>query len=233
MGLLGESGYLFSLDKKTWGELMHLTELNSGTDIIYQIQIKKNIFEFNGKVLGGNDNCILLSPVCVNGRVFRFDNSDTRVSVIYKHKNKVPIIWKSVNCKTILHNSQKIYQVSQTEEGVEYNRRATYRIDIMVDCVAKMCNGTRIQVGQVKDISKTGFSILLDKDISDTINTGVTVLFTDNEYDISIYGMIVRKAGYSKNKVLYGCRLIKTSENFNNYMSNKQRTIIEMLQSEK
>ena len=212
---------------------MNLTELNNGSNIIYQIQLKKNLFEFEGKVLGSNDSSILLSPVCVNGRVFKFDGSDIRVNIIYKQKNKLPIIWKAVNCKTILYNSKKLYKVSQTQDGVEYNRRSTYRLDIMVNCVAKMCNDTQIQVGEVKDISKTGFSILIDNDISDTINTDVKVIFTDNGYDISLYGIIVRKAGYSKCKVLYGCKLIKTSDNFNSYMSNKERNIIEMLQTEK
>ncbi len=212
---------------------MHLTELKHNSDIIYQIQIKKNIFEFSGKVLGGNDSCLLLSPVSISGRVFRFDNSDTKLNIIYKHKNNLPVMWKSVDCKTILYNSQKLYKVTETQEGFEYNRRATYRLDIMVNCVAKMCNDTRVEVAQIKDISKTGFSILLDKDISDTINTGVKVLFTDKGYDISIYGMIVRKAAYSNGRILYGCRLIKTSDNFNNYMSDKQRHMIEMLQQDK
>lgn len=211
---------------------MHLTELNNGKDITYQIRIKNNLFEFDGKVLGGNEVSLLLSPVCINSRVFRFDDANnTSLSIIYTYKDKLPVIWKDVDCKTISYGNKKIYRVSETAEGIEYNRRGTFRLNIMVKCVVKMNNDKNIEVAEIKDISKTGFSVILDKDISDTINTGIKVMFTDDNEDISISGMVVRKAAYSNNRVVYGCRLMQVGSNFNNYMSNKQRNMIEHLQS--
>lgn len=209
---------------------MHLNELDNGENIKYQIKIKNNLFEFDGRVLGSNKSGLLLSPVSVNGRVFRFDNTDTSLSIIYGYENELPIIWENVTCQTITFDTRKIYRVSETSEGVQYNRRGTFRLNIMVNCVVKMCNDTKIEVAKLKDVSKTGFSVILDKDISDTINTGIRVMFTDDSEDINISGMVVRKASYSNGMVLYGCRLMHTSNNFNSYMSNKQREMIEYLQ---
>lgn len=209
---------------------MHLNELDNGENIKYQIKIKNNLFEFDGRVLGSNKSGLLLSPVSVNGRVFRFDNTDTSLSIIYRYENELPIIWENVTCQTITFDTRKIYRVSETSEGVQYNRRGTFRLNIMVNCVVKMCNDTKIEVAKLRDVSKTGFSVILDKDISDTINTGIRVMFTDDSEDINISGMVVRKASYSNGRVLYGCRLMHTSNNFNSYMSNKQREMIEYLQ---
>lgn len=209
---------------------MHLNELDNGENIKYQIKIKNNLFEFDGRVLGSNKSGLLLSTVSVNGRVFRFDNTDTSLSIIYGYENELPIIWENVTCQTITFDTRKIYRVSETSEGVQYNRRGTFRLNIMVNCVVKMCNDTKIEVAKLKDVSKTGFSVILDKDISDTINTGIRVMFTDDSEDINISGMVVRKASYSNGRVLYGCRLMHTSNNFNSYMSNKQREMIEYLQ---
>ena len=49
---------------------MHLNELDNGENIKYQIKIKNNLFEFDGRVLGSYKSGLLLSPVSVNGRVF-------------------------------------------------------------------------------------------------------------------------------------------------------------------
>ena len=209
---------------------MHLNELDNGENIKYQIKIKNNLFEFDGRVLGSNKSGLLLSPVSVNGRVFRFDNTDTSLSIIYGYENELPIIWENVTCQTITFDTRKIYRVSETSEGVQYNRRGTFRLNIMVNCVVKMCNNTKIEVAKLKDVSKTGFSVILDKDISDTINTGIRVMFTDDGEDINISGIVVRKASYSNGRGLYGCRLMHTGNNFNSYMSNKQREMIEYLQ---
>lgn len=209
---------------------MHLNELDNGENIKYQIKIKNNLFEFDGRVLGSNKSGLLLSPVSVNGRVFRFDNTDTSLSIIYGYENELPIIWENVTCQTITFDTRKIYRVSETSEGVQYNRRGAFRLNIMVNCVVKMCNDTKIEVAKLRDVSKTGFSVILDKDISDTINTGIRVMFTDDSEDINISGMVVRKASYSNGRVLYGCRLMHTGNNFNSYMSNKQREMIEYLQ---
>lgn len=209
---------------------MHLNELDNGENIKYQIKIKNNLFEFDGRVLGSNKSGLLLSPVSVNGRVFRFDNTDTSLSIIYGYENELPIIWENVTCQTITFDTRKIYRVSETSEGVQYNRRGAFRLNIMVNCVVKMCNDTKIEVAKLRDVSKTGFSVILDKDISDTINTGIRVMFTDDGEDINISGMVVRKASYSNGRVLYGCRLMHNGNNFDSYMSNKQREMIEYLQ---
>lgn len=159
---------------------MHLNELDNGENIKYQIKIKNNLFEFDGRVLGSNKSGLLLSPVSVNGRVFRFDNTDTSLSIIYGYENELPIIWENVTCQTITFDTRKIYRVSETSEGVQYNRRGAFRLNIMVNCVVKMCNDTKIEVAKLRDVSKTGFSVILDKDISDKLirESGLCLLMT-------------------------------------------------------
>lgn len=170
-------------------------------------------------------NKLYVEPFMHNDVILNFNSPNISLSMIAYEDEKAPYIWKSITIeKEVIEN--KIYHVITSGlSGVRINRRENFRVYVGLDAKATINGGKEKIDVIIKDISETGFAVLVDSAIQAKINTNDALLveFFDpaQEQFMSLLGRIVRGAVLEK-YYLFGCRTLKDGGMSRKYIANKQ-----------
>jgi len=109
-----------------------------------------------------------------------------------------------------------------SKDGTKMNRRHAYRLEIHAPANIYVGQSDEQVGGTVRDVSATGFAIITHKD---GIRRGESVRAEtlNQELEMPLAGVCVRKKTIAKDKFLYGCKLKYEDPNLRKFINEKQR----------
>ena len=186
--------------------LISLKLNKEGKSTVVSAKIKKN-----------TEKALFLEPIIINGKELNLaDEKDLVIDLIYENQKDKPLIWRNIAYKMVVIDGRKIILMSDSKDGVHYNRRETFRLDMDVKGVLNK-NESVI----VHDISTSGISFYTPKENKKTVGDEIHVKFVGGYEDINVAGQIVREVE-KEDRNLYGCE-IKKNIQVEKFMVNEQR----------
>lgn len=202
---------------------MLLQEMTEDNNLIIELSMNGQKYEFPSKVIRKVNQGVLVEPIRINGKILSFNSSGGGITVsIYMIRDgKPPMLWKGVAVNSIREEEGTLYKISANGEGFEVNRRGAFRLFIGISGVAQLGTNRKAVDVIVKDVSESGFSFVGTEDMDNVINMPVRLVFADFNQNYSLMGIIVRKVVIGENKIVYGCRLGVRNANLEQYISQK------------
>lgn len=206
---------------------MYLQEIGAGSRVTILVGIGSQTLTFDTVAEETTENGILTEPVYRNeklvgfrtkGLIIRIQVSNVVDQKVYEFAN-VEIL----NVKT--EDEQIHHKMVCKMPGKQINRRAAVRVWLGLDGIAQIGIHRTAYDVLIKDISISGISFVLEKDLNVDPGTLAHIVFNDSQerMKFSISSIIVRKAVLEDGKVLYGCRMNQESPTIARYINNKQR----------
>lgn len=208
---------------------MVLAELTDDCNLIFEMSLNGQKFEFPVNLLEKGNNFIITEPIKINGKVLSFSSKESvGINLICIRKDKVPVVWKAVGISVIMEKGKSQYKVTPSSEGFESNRRGAFRLFVGVTGVAQMGTNRKALDIIVRDVSENGFSFVTSEDVEHSKNMPVRLVFGDMQRNFSLMGIVVRKVVIDEKRIVYGCRLGVKNNNLAQYISEKQRQMMSM-----
>ncbi len=206
---------------------MLLQEIDVGSKATILVRIGSQTLAFDTLVQEPAEEGVLTEPIYRNDKLIGFKTKGLIITVqicnlsdekVYEFNN-VEIL----NVKT--KDGEIHHKMICKYPGKQINRRTAVRVWLGIEGVARVgVNRTAYNV-IVKDISVSGISFILHKDMG--IDPGEMAHITFNDVDartkFSLSAIIVRTAEMEDGRVLYGCRLNQESPAISKYVTDKQR----------
>ena len=206
---------------------MLLQEIDVGSKATILVRIGSQTLAFDTVVQEPAEEGVLTEPIYRNDKLIGFKTKGLIITVqicnisdekVYEFNN-VEIL----NVKT--KDGEIHHKMICKYPGKQINRRTAVRVWLGIEGVARVgVNRTAYNV-IVKDISVSGISFILHKDMG--IDPGEMAHITFNDVDartkFSLSAIIVRTAEMEDGRVLYGCRLNQESPAISKYVTDKQR----------
>lgn len=171
--------------------------------------VSVEIFKVTSKML-------VLKPIIIDGKVLNPQDSAMRVELIYERGDEKPLIWKNLSYGVIKLENKPYMVLADKTDGVEYNRRTTYRMDM--DVQGTLNSNERVIV---HDISSTGISFYTSKDNRKLVGSPIRLKFMGGYEEIRVTGKIVREV-VGEDRNMYGCT-IQSSMEVDKFLSEEQR----------
>lgn len=204
---------------------MEIRELSTSYKMSITISNGQSNVTLHSDIVSIVANKMYVEPFMHNGVVLSFNSENVSISMIAYEDEKTPYFWKTVTVEKEMIEDKVYHVISSGLIGVRLNRRENYRVYVGIEGKARLASSNeRIDV-IVKDISETGFAVLVDVKTEAKINTNdaLFVEFYDSvqEMHLSLMGRIVRGA-VSEKYYLFGCRTLKDDGMSRKYIANKQ-----------
>ena len=165
---------------------MILQDLNEGEEITLEIFWGDNHYEIPTTIVGKNSGGTMINPFNYNGTLLELNSAryrDMIFNVYYiEPYSNTRIAWKNVTVETIIYQHNTFYIVRANNFrmlALDSERRARRRMPLLANgMVYTRSNGARIPV-HMNDISDGGLSFRVQKNLVDSIDGPITVLFED------------------------------------------------------
>ncbi len=206
---------------------MLLQEIDVGSKATILVRIGSQTLAFDTLVQEPSEDGVLTEPIYRNDKLIGFKTKGLIITVqicnisdekVYEFNN-VEIL----NVKT--KDGEIHHKMVCKNPGKQINRRTAVRVWLGIEGVARVGNNRTAYNVIVKDISVSGISFILHKDMG--IEPGEIAHITFNDVDartkFSLSAIIVRTAEMEDGRVLYGCRLNQESPAISKYVTDKQR----------
>ena len=192
------------------GDLVSITVHNNGKKL-----------NLESKLVTVVDNCLVVEPFQMNDAIINFPNS-VDIEMMVVHQTETPLYWQKVNVTTKLYHDKNHHVITSKLPGVKMNRRASFRVYIGQSVKLNGVKEDAINC-TLRDISSTGFSVLVTKDINIELHKKIMAEYSDRSmnkyYELS--GRPVRKLE-TGNYMCYGCVLDKRNPDLESYLTQKQ-----------
>lgn len=206
---------------------MLLQEIDVGSKATILVRIGSQTLTFDTPVQEPAEDGVLTEPIYRNDKLIGFKTKGLIITVqicnlsderVYEFNN-VEIL----NVKT--KDGEIHHKIICKNPGKQINRRTAVRVWLGIEGVARVGTNRTAYNVIVKDISVSGISFILHKDMG--IEPGEMAHITFNDVDartkFSLSAIIVRTAEMEDGRVLYGCRLNQESPAISKYVTDKQR----------
>lgn len=171
----------------------------------------------SARIKKATENILLLEPIIVDGKELNLRNEkDLIIDLIYESQMDKPVIWRDVLYKAVPVDNKYCLAMSDSREGVHYNRRNTFRLDMDVKGVLN-----RNESVIVHDVSGSGISFYTALDNRKNVGDDILIKFVGGYEDISVAGKIVREV-LKEERYLYGCS-IKKNVKVEKFLADEQR----------
>lgn len=208
---------------------MQLQEVSENSNLIFELSLNGQKFEFPSKCTGVSGNSIFAEPIKIDGRVLNFKSEvSVTINLVLIRKDKSPIVWKGIGVSVVMVNGKTMYKVIATADGFEMNRRGAFRLFVGISGVAQMGVNKKAVDVIVKDVSETGFAFVSNENIDNIIDVPIRLVFSDLNMNFNLSGICVRKVIIDENKIIYGCQLNRENPMLLRYISEKQRQLLSM-----
>ena len=204
---------------------MEIRELTTSFKMSITISNQQSSMTLNSDIAFVQGDKLYVTPFEHNGVILNFNSNAVVVSMIAYQEEKSPFLWKIVRITRESIDGVHYHVITSDVVGVKINRRENFRVFIGIDGKATILGKDVPFDVMVKDVSESGFAILVDVNSNIKINKNEAVMidFYDKEIDerFNLTGRIVR-AEMTERYVLYGCRLLKDNDLMRRYIANKQ-----------
>lgn len=214
---------------------MKLTELPVDTPISFILHIGDREVPFESKITEVNlkRGKVYAEAVIQEGRVVTFKGIPGIYLDMYaSFVDEKPILFPKISVIPMKNADNTFcYELVASEDGKPHNRRAAFRCFVGADAAIAPGVGMNTVNGVIRDVSTTGFSVVLPNQVS--INKGQVVysvledLIGDTDkYSFSLYGVVVRVQPLETGRTVYGCKLNKPLAGLDTYVAKKERSQI-------
>ncbi len=204
---------------------MEIRELTPSFKMSITISNQQSSMTLNSDIAFVNGDKLYVTPFEHNGVILNFNSNAVVISMIAYQEEKTPFLWKIVHITRENIDGVNYHVITSDVAGVKINRRENFRVFIGIDGKATILGKEVPFDVMVKDVSESGFAILVDVTSPVKINKNEAVMidFYDSVVDerFTLSGRVVR-AEVAERYVLYGCRLLKDNDLMRRYIANKQ-----------
>lgn len=204
---------------------MEIRELTTSFKMSITISNQQSSMTLNSDIAFVEGDKLYVTPFEHNGVILNFNSNTIVVSMIAYQEEKTPYLWKIVHIARENIDGVSYHVITSDVVGVKINRRENFRVFIGVDGKATILGKDVPFDVMVKDVSESGFAILVDitSEVKINKNEAVMIDFYDKDVDekFTLAGRVVR-AEVTEKYVLYGCRLLKDNGLMRRYIANKQ-----------
>lgn len=206
---------------------MLLQEIDVGSKATILVRIGSQTLAFDTIVQEPSEDGVLTEPIYRNDKLIGFKTKGLIITVqICNLSDEKVYEFNNVEILNVRTKDGEIHhKMICKNPGKQINRRTAVRVWLGIEGVARVgANRTAYNV-VVKDISVSGISFILHKDMG--IDSGEMAHITFNDVDakikFSLSAIVVRTAEMEDGRVLYGCRLNQESPAISKYVADKQR----------
>lgn len=204
---------------------MEIREITPSFKMSITISNQQSSMTLNSDIAFVNGDKLYVTPFEHNGVILNFNSNAVLISMIAYQEEKTPFLWKVVHISREIIDGVHYHVITSEVAGVKINRRENFRVFIGIDGKATILGKEVPFDVMVKDVSESGFAILVDvtSEVKINKNEALMVDFYDAILDerFTLTGRVVR-AEMTERYVLYGCRLLKDNDMMRRYIANKQ-----------
>lgn len=204
---------------------MEIRELDPSFKMSITISNQQSQMTLNSEIAFVSGDKLYVTPFEHNGVILNFNSGAVAISMIAYQEEKTPFLWKIVHINRETVDGVNYHVITSEVSGVKINRRENFRVFIGIDGKATILGKDVPFDVMIKDVSESGFAILVDVTSQVKINKNEAVMidFYDKIIDerFNLTGRVVR-AEVTERYVLYGCRLLKDTGIMRKYIANKQ-----------
>lgn len=204
---------------------MEIREITPSFKMSITISNQRSDITLNSEIAFVRENKLYVEPFEHNGVILNFNSGAVAISMIAYQEEKAPYLWKIVHIGREFIDGKHYHVITSDVAGVRINRRENFRVFIGLDGKATILGKDVPFDVMVKDVSESGFAILVDvtSEIKINKNEAVMIDFYDKDVDekYTLTGRVVR-AEVTERYILYGCRLLKDNGSMRRYIANKQ-----------
>lgn len=206
---------------------MFLQEIDVGSKVTILVRIGSQTLAFDTVVQEPAEDGVLTEPVYRNDKLIGFKTKGLIITVqIFNLSDEKVYEFNNVEILNVKTKDGAIHhKMICKSSGKQINRRTAVRVWLGIEGVARVGTNRTAYNVIIKDISVSGISFILHKDMG--IEAGEMAHITFNDVDarikFSLSAIIVRTAEMEDGRVLYGCRLNQESPAISKYVTDKQR----------
>ncbi|MBQ8246136.1 MAG: PilZ domain-containing protein [Lachnospiraceae bacterium] len=204
---------------------MEIREITPSFKMSITISNQQSSMTLNSDIAFVEGDKLYVTPFEHNGVILNFNSNAVVISMIAYQEEKTPFLWKTVHIERENIGGINYHVITSDVIGVKINRRENFRVFIGIDGKATVLGKEVPFDVMVKDVSESGFAILVDttSPIKMNKNEAVMIDFYDKVVDerFHLTGRVVR-AEATERYILYGCRLLKDNGIVRKYIANKQ-----------
>lgn len=204
---------------------MEIREITPSFKMSITISNQQSSMTLNSDIAFVEGDKLYVTPFEHNGVILNFNSNAVVISMIAYQEEKTPFLWKTVHIERENIGGINYHVITSDVIGVKINRRENFRVFIGIDGKATVLGKEVPFDVMVKDVSESGFAILVDTTSPIKINKNEAVMidFYDKVVDerFHLTGRVVR-AEATERYILYGCRLLKDNGIVRKYIANKQ-----------
>lgn len=190
---------------------MYIYELEQDAALTLTVHLPdKTVLEWKCQVLENSTKgrCIIIPPLKnVEGKIINFA-PDVRVDAeVVIIKDGKPFIFKNCHLQLIKLKDKKVHAIICKQPGINYNRRAYFRIPIDEYCYVN--HGTATVDALLLDMSASGFGFIVGHYDGNPMDF-VQVSYHDSlmNIDIKVMGRVVRRINQDDGRTFFGCYMI-------------------------
>ena len=205
----------------------YLKDLFDGTSVEISFSFNGKEFAFPVKIKKVTKETTYTEVIKLKDQVLPLDKCDFPINLTYFRINNKPVIWENCEVSLIKEKSGEfLFAFPNDINGKVLNRRKNFRIDIDLEADILLNNKVKFK-GIVKDLSSSGFSILIDNHVTLKEKESLAIVFDDIKLNkhLKLSGKIVRIESKEKEN-LYGCIISFYNSNLDQYLNLKQRELL-------
>ena len=203
---------------------MEIYELTDAHKMSITVSNARTDISLSSNIVYVEDNKLYVEPFVYEGAILNFDSTNVTISMIAYEEEKSPYLWQVIYITREVRDNRTYHVITSNMSGVKINRRENFRLFLGIEATARIMGGPVFGV-IIKDISSTGFAILVDMNSPIKIhkNDIMQIEFSDKafEEEFVLSGRVVRMDKTDK-YFLYGCRMTTTNPAVDKYIANKQ-----------
>ncbi len=203
---------------------MEIYELTPEHKMSITIANARTNISLNSDIAFVEGNMLYVEPFVYEGAVLNFDSANVTISMIAYEEEKSPFLWQVVHIAKEIRDNKAYHVISSSLSGVKINRRENFRLYLGIDGQVSIMGGKSF-TAQIKDISSSGFAILVDMNLPISVhkNDMMQIQFSDATFDeeFVLTGRVVRMDKTDR-YLLYGCRMAADNPAVDKYIANKQ-----------
>ena len=200
---------------------MTFSDTNVGDKVLLTVNSGDNQMVFETTILNIVDNCLVVEPIIHEGAMLQFPYSVV-IEMLVIHPDSTPLYWKRVFVDIKVYHEMNCHVIKTNLPGIKFNRRNNFRVYIGMN--AKMSGEFDKTLNvTLKDVSNSGFAVLINKGTQIELHKKINIEFTDNSLKkfIELSGRPIRTLETDSHN-LYGCILDKRYPELESYISQKQ-----------
>lgn len=226
---------------------MKIWNIEPKSNIILKITVNGQFVDLPTIAVKQDSDGIICEAIRVNGKVVSLKGEGVTIELMYIRSDNSPIVWKGVACDYVTMDTKVYYKIMSDFEGAEKNRREAFRLYLGCKGVAQVGINKKALDVVVKDISDNGFAFIAgninaesdeehdgqdatpdatSQEASSSVGKPVRLVFTDDEIQFALMGIVVRVLKVDESNYLYGCRLSIMNNRLSKYITEKQRVQI-------